>query len=146
MDTVAHILKEKGNQVHHTSPQTTVFHAVERMCALRVGAMLVCEGGEPVGMFTERDLMTRVILAGADPAVTRVGEVMSRDLVFVEPSTRAGEAMAVMTEKRCRHLPVMTEGKLAGMLSIGDVVRWLSRSQQFEIQHLHDYIVGKYPG
>lgn len=146
MDTVAHILKEKGNQVHQTSPDATVLQAVEAMCATRVGAMLVCEGNVPVGMFTERDLMTRVILARRDPTVTKVAEVMSRDLVVIEPATRAEEAMAIMTERRCRHLPVLDEGKLAGVLSIGDLVRWLSRNQQFEIHRLTDYIVGKYPG
>jgi CBS domain-containing protein len=146
MDTVARILKEKGNQVHHTAPDTTVLAAVEKMCAARVGAILVCERDAPVGMFTERDLMTRVILAQRDPAATRVADVMSREVVFVEPATRTSEAMAVMTERRCRHLPVMSAGKLVGMLSIGDLVRWASRKQEFEIHRLTDYIVGKYPG
>ena len=146
MDTVAHILREKGNKVHHTSPDATVLDAVERMCAARVGAMLVCESGVPVGMFTERDLMTRVILARLDPAATKVAEVMSREVVVVEPATRAEEAMAIMTERRCRHLPVVEGGKLAGVLSIGDLVRWVSRNQQFEIHRLTDYIIGKYPG
>jgi len=146
MDTVAHILREKGNKVHHTSPEAAVLDAVEKMCAARVGAMLVCEDGVPVGMFTERDLMTRVILARRDPSATRVAEVMSRDLVVIEPTTRAEEAMAIMTEKRFRHLPVLDGGKLVGVLSIGDLVRWLSRNQQFEIHRLTDYIVGKYPG
>jgi CBS domain-containing protein len=146
MDTVAYILKEKGNQVHHTSPDSTVLQAVEAMCAARVGAMIVCEAHVPVGMFTERDLMTRVILARLDPAVTKVAEVMTRELVVVEPTTRAEEAMAIMTERRCRHLPVLEGGKIAGVLSIGDVVRWLSRNQEFVIHRLTDYIAGKYPG
>jgi len=146
MDTIAHILKEKGNQVHQASPDATVLQAVQAMCATRVGAILVCEGNVPVGMFTERDLMTHVILARRDPTVTKVAEVMSRDLVVIEPATRAEEAMAIMTERRCRHLPVLDEGKLAGVLSIGDLVRWASRNQEFEIRKLTDYICGKYPG
>ncbi len=145
MDTISHILKEKGPEIHHTAPDTTVLRAVEMMCAVRVGALMVCEGGKPVGMFTERDLMTRVILAGRDPSKTRLDEVMSRDVAYVEPSTRAEEAMAVMTEKRCRHLPVVSGGKVVGLVSIGDLVRWLSRNQEFHIRALQDYITGKYP-
>ncbi len=146
MDTIAHILKEKGPQIHHTAPDTTVLRAVEMMCAVRVGALMVCREGKPIGMFTERDLMTRVILAGRDPTRTRLDEVMSKDVACVEPSTRAEEAMAVMTEKRCRHLPVVSDGKVVGLVSIGDLVRWASRNQDFHIRALHDYIAGKYPG
>jgi signal-transduction protein with cAMP-binding, CBS, and nucleotidyltransferase domain len=148
MDTVAHILKDKktGTQVHHTPPHTTVLAAVEAMCAARVGALLVCEGNVPIGIITERDLMSRVILARRDPSATTVAEVMSSDLVAIETATHAEEAMAIMTEKRCRHLPVLAGGEIVGMLSIGDLVRWLSRNQEFEIRRLSDYIAGKYPG
>ena len=146
MDTIAHILKEKGTDVHHTSPDVTVLNAVEMMSAKQIGALMVCEEGHPLGMFTERDLMTRVILGGRNPATTRIAEVMSTDVVFVEPSTPAGEAMAVMTERRCRHLPVVSEGRVVGLISIGDLVRWVSRNQEFHIRQLEDYICGKYPG
>lgn len=146
MDTIAHILKEKGTDVHHTSPDKTVLSAVEMMSSKRIGALMVCEQGKPLGMFTERDLMTRVILGGRDPATTRIDEVMSKDVVFVEPSTRAEEAMAIMTERRCRHLPVVSEGRVVGLISIGDLVRWVSRNQEFQIRQLEDYICGKYPG
>ncbi len=146
MDTVAHILKVKGSAVHNAAPGDTVLAAVEKMCAHNVGALLVCDAGHPVGMFTERDLMTSVILGRKDPAVTTVGEVMSREVVYVEPVTSASEAMAVMTERRCRHLPVAAEGRLVGLISIGDLVRWASRNQEFEIRMLTDYICGKYPG
>ncbi len=146
MDTVAHILKEKGSTVHKTAPGDTVLKAVEKMCAAKVGALLVCDGGHPVGMFTERDLMTNVILGGKDPTATTVAEVMSREIVVVEPGTSASEAMAVMTERRCRHLPVASEGRLVGLISIGDLVRSASRNQEFEIRTLTDYICGKYPG
>jgi CBS domain-containing protein len=146
MDTIAHILKEKGTDVHHTSPDTTVLGAVEMMSSKGIGALMVCEEGQPVGMFTERDLMTRVILGGRDPALTRLDEVMSRDVVYVEPSTLAEEAMAVMTERRCRHLPVFSQGRVVGLISIGDLVRWASRNQEFQIRQLENYICGKYPG
>ena len=146
MDTIAHILKEKGTDVHHTSPAATVLSAVEMMSSKGIGALMVCEQGQPIGVFTERDLMTRVILGGRDPAVTRLEEVMSREVVYVEPSTLAEEAMAVMTERRCRHLPVVSQGKVVGLISIGDLVRWASRNQEFHIRQLEDYICGKYPG
>ncbi len=97
-------------------------------------------------MFTERDLMTRVILARRDPATTRVADVMSDEVVYVEPTTSPAEAMAVMTERRCRHLPVAAGGELVGLVSIGDLVRWASRNQEFEIRMLTEYICGKYPG
>jgi CBS domain-containing protein len=146
MDTIAHILKEKGTDVYHTSPDTTVLGAVEMMSSKGIGALMVCEEGQPLGMFTERDLMTRVILGGRDPALTRLDEVMSRDVVYVEPSTLAEEAMAVMTERRCRHLPVFSQGRVVGLISIGDLVRWASRNQEFQIRQLENYICGKYPG
>jgi CBS domain-containing protein len=146
MDTIAHILKEKGTNVHRASPDTTVLHAVEMMSTKRIGALMVCREDQPVGMFSERDLMTKVILGGRDPAKTRLDEVMSTELVYVEPSTRAEEAMAVMTERRCRHLPVVSGGRVVGLISIGDLVRWASRNQEFHIRQLEDYICGKYPG
>lgn len=147
MDTVGHILKEKGAQVHATSPDATVLHAVDKMCGNRVGALLVCDNKTPIGIFTERDLMTRVILEGWDPKTTKVSEVMSRDVACVGLHTRAEEAMAIMTERRCRHLPVVDDdGQLAGIISIGDLVRWASLNQEYEIRMLTDYIHGKYPG
>jgi CBS domain-containing protein len=146
MDTIAHILKDKGTNVHHASPDVTVLSAVELMAARQIGALMVCQEGHPLGMFTERDLMTRVILAGRDPGTTRLEEVMSKDVIFIEPSTPAEEAMAVMTERRCRHLPVVSEGRVVGLISIGDLVRWASRNQEFHIRQLEDYICGKYPG
>jgi CBS domain-containing protein len=146
MDTVGKILKEKGSDVFSVTPQATVLEAVEAMSAKQVGAVLVCQDGEPVGIFSERDLMTRVILDRRDPKSTRVEDVMSRDIACVEPRTDAAEAMAIMTERRCRHLPVVEGGKITGVVSIGDLVRWESRNHRFEIRMLHDYITGKYPG
>jgi len=146
MDTISHILKDKGGDVHHAGPDITVLRAVEMMSAMHIGALMVCQEGKPIGMFTERDLMTRVILAGRDPGKTTIEEVMSTDVVYVEPSTRAEEAMAVMTERRCRHLPVVAGGQVVGLISIGDLVRWVSRNQEFHIRALEDYITGKYPG
>ncbi len=146
METVGNILGDKGGQVYKVGPDTTVLHAVQQMCAVRVGAVLVCDGTACSGIFTERDLMARVILNGLDPTTTRVTEVMTVDVTCVQPSTPASEAMAIMTERRCRHLPVVEGGEIVGVVSIGDLVRWDSRNQAFELRMLTDYIHGKYPG
>jgi CBS domain-containing protein len=146
MDTVGSILIDKGSAVHSTPPEATVLAAVERMCREQIGALLVCEQGHPVGIITERDLMTRVILERRDPSTALVREVMSTEVAFVEPGVSSGEAMAIMTERRCRHLPVVREQQVVGLVSIGDLVRQASRKQEFEIRVLTDYICGKYPG
>lgn len=145
MESVGDILDEKGSMVFRTRPDAMVYEAVEEMCLRRVGALLVCEGETPVGMFSERDLMVRVILARRDPEITSVGEVMTRDVVCVPRSTRAREAMAIITERRCRHLPVVEGGRVAGVVSIGDLVRYITHNQEYEIQTLTDYVVGRYP-
>jgi CBS domain-containing protein len=145
MDTIESILAEKGQAVHLTSPNATVLEAARSMCGLRIGALLVCVDGRAVGIFTERDAMTRVLLARRDPAATSVEEVMTRAVVCVESSTKASEAMAIMTERRCRHLPVVHDGRVVGMVSIGDLVRRVSLEQSFEIRMLRDYVGGSYP-
>lgn len=145
MESVGSILDEKGSKVFTVRPEATVLEAVEEMCKLRVGALLVCEGSAPVGMFSERDLMVRVILARRDPATTPVGEVMTHDVVCVPRDTGAAEAMAIVTERRCRHLPVVEDGKVTGVVSIGDLVRFISQNQAYEIQMLKDYVNGRYP-
>ncbi len=146
MDTIGQILKEKGSAVHTAAPKDSVLQAVDTMCGRKVGSLIVCDQGSPVGIITERDLMTDVVLARRDPAATRVEEVMATDVVCVDPSTPAEEAMAIMTEKRCRHLPVVDEGRIVGVVSIGDLVRWASRNREYEVRMLTDYIHGKYPG
>ena len=147
MDTIEHVLREKGNAVHTISPKASVLDAVDKMCEHRVGSVLVCDDDEkPVGIFSERDLMTRVILERHDPAKVKISAVMTAEVVVVDPSTSAQEAMALMTEERCRHLPVVDGNRIAGMISIGDLVRWISRNLKFEVRMLTDYISGKYPG
>jgi len=146
MDTIGHILKEKGHSVHTAAPHDSVLQAVEKMCGKKVGSLIVCDQGSPVGIITERDLMTDVVLARKDPSATRVSEVMATDVVCVDPATPAGEAMAIMTERRCRHLPVVEDARIVGVISIGDLVRWASRNHEFEVRMLTDYIHGKYPG
>jgi CBS domain-containing protein len=145
METVGDILDEKGSRVLTTRPGATVFEAVEEMCRHRVGALMVVEGEHPLGMFSERDLMVRVILAGRDPATTTVGDVMTHAVVCVSRDTRPAEAMAVITGHRCRHLPVVDQGRVVGVVSIGDLVRFFSQNQEYEIQMLRDYVSGRYP-
>ncbi len=146
METVAAILKEKGPVVHQLPPSATVMQAVEAMCAAKVGSVLVVREQRPVGIFTERDLMTRVILAHRDPASTSLEDVMSTDVICVEETTSTTAAMALMTERRIRHLPVVSEGKVVGLVSIGDLVRQQASKQSYEIRMLTNYIMGAYPG
>jgi len=144
METVADVLQHKGLVVHSIPPETRVVTAVEEMCEKHIGALLVCNAGVPLGIFSERDLMRRVILARKDPMTTFVEHVMTTDVVCVAPTTKAREAMAIMTNRRCRHLPVVERGHVTGLLSIGDLVRWASLEQAFEVQLLTDYVRGAY--
>jgi signal-transduction protein with cAMP-binding, CBS, and nucleotidyltransferase domain len=142
METCADILKTKGSFVFTIAPDATVFEAVESMCARSVGALLVCAAGLPRGIISERDVMARVVLQRLAPDTARVEDVMTRDVVCVEHHATAREAMAVMTRRRCRHLPVVVDGRVIGVLSIGDLVRWASREQESEIKLLSEYIHG----
>jgi signal-transduction protein with cAMP-binding, CBS, and nucleotidyltransferase domain len=146
MHTLRSVLESKPKAIHATSPATTVIEAVDAMCNKRVGALLVREGETTVGILSERDILSRIVLARRDPATTRVGDVMTRDIVCIGIDVAPEEAMAVMTERRCRHLPVVLDGKVIGVVSIGDLVRWASRSQEYEIRMLDEYLAGKYPG
>jgi CBS domain-containing protein len=145
METVASLLTEKGSEVFSVSPETTAFDLACTMNEHHIGAVIVVENSTPVGIVSERDFLIRVILRGLDPKSVKAGEVMTRDLVVVSPQTPIHEAMAVMTQQRCRHLPVLNEGRLVGLVSIGDCTRWVSRSQEFTIHHMRDYIADRYP-
>src|SRR5205085_11655675 len=113
------------------------------MVAKNVGALLVCDGDEIAGIVTERDYLRRVELEGRTARETSVREIMSSPLVEVGPETTVEEAMALMTERRIRHVPVFADGALAGMVSIGDLVKFQSRQQSVQIQHLTDYITAR---
>jgi CBS domain-containing protein len=140
------VLADKGPAVYAIEPGATVVEAVRQMNEKGIGALLVLESDRPVGIFTERDVLRRVVDAGLDPRATRVRDVMTVDLLVVGPSTRVEEAMAIMTNRRLRHLPVMDGGRLLGMVSIGDLTRWVTREQQHHIEHLVEYITGRRPG
>jgi CBS domain-containing protein len=144
MNIVKEILEDKGYEVYAISPSSTVLQAVELMCARHVGALLVATPEATLGIISERDVLTRVILERREPSETPIELVMTRAVVCVQPTTTVGEAMAVMTERRCRHLPVVVEGGVIGLVSIGDLVRWASREQEIEIRMLTEYVSGGY--
>lgn len=144
-DTLRTLLKSKGRTVHTVSPEATVLDAVRKMNHERIGALLVMKDDELVGIFTERDVLIRVVDQARDPAATRVAEVMTGNPVVVTAAATINEAMAIVSEKRCRHLPVVDEGKLLGLVSAGDLTHWVTRGHEYHIQDLVNYITGKYP-
>ena len=147
MNTLESILDTKGRSLHVIPPDATVLEAVEAMCRAHVGALLVMEEGQKLsGVFSERDLMMRVVLKGRDASRIPVREVMTRELVCVEPNTAPRQAMALMTDHRVRHLPVVEGKRVVGLVSIGDLVRWTIRDREREVEQLHEYISGRYPG
>lgn len=140
------ILAEKGNAVYTVASGATVLEAVREMNEKGIGALLVVDGNAPVGIFTERDVLRRIVDSGVDARTTRVTDVMTRDLHVVNSETTIEEAMTVMTHRRFRHLPVVDGATLIGLVSIGDLTRWMVRTQEHEIQHLTNYIQGGPPG
>lgn len=146
MGTIAHVLAAKGARVHTIRPTDTVYEAVKRMVEVNAGSLVVMEGKDVRGIITERDYLRKIVLAGRTSKETQVQEIMTRKLVVVTPGTAVEEAMAIMTDRHIRHLPVIDQGNLSGIVSIGDLVKQLSQDRKFEIQYLTDYITGKYPG
>lgn len=143
MARVAEILAAKGGAVYRTSPDTTAYAAVAEMLAQGIGSLLVTDGEAIAGIFTERDYLRRVLLQDRDPRATRVGDVMTPRIVAVEPSRSIEDCMAIMTQQRFRHLPVMDGGRLVGVVSIGDLVKYLSAEREVEIRYLTEYITGR---
>jgi CBS domain-containing protein len=138
---VAKVLEGKGSEVLTIDAGATVLEAIKRMVGANVGALLVTDGGRVAGIVTERDYLRRVTLAGRTEEETLVREIMTSSLVYVTPDTSVEECMAVMTERRIRHLPVFSEGRdLVGIVSIGDVVKFKSAEQDFQIKFLTEYI------
>lgn len=142
---VRDVLLEKGNAVHTIPLGATVRDAVHHMNAYGVGALVVLQLGDMVGIFTERDVLRRVVDAGLHPSVTRVADVMTAPVLTIELGTRVGDAMELMTEHRCRHLPVVENDELVGMISIGDLLRWVTRVQLNDIKYMTEYISGPRP-
>ncbi|MEW6548924.1 MAG: CBS domain-containing protein [Spirochaetota bacterium] len=131
MKTVKDILAGKGGSVVGVHPEATVIQALEIMAEKNIGAALVlAPGGEVEGIFSERDFARKIILKGHDCDTTRVKEIMTKDIVYAAPETTVAECMAIMTDHHFRHLPVKAGGKLVGVVSIGDVVKWLIEEQK----------------
>ena len=142
---ISALLQRKGSAVHGIAPTLTIFEAEAEMNRLRIGAIVVLEGGKLAGIFTERDVLRRVVGDGVDPKVVRVSEVMTRNVLTVAPETTVEDVAALFTEKRCRHLPVVAGGNLVGLISIGDISRWVADAHRAEAEHLRNYISGGMP-
>jgi CBS domain-containing protein len=143
MNQLSEILDEKGAEVLRIEADASVYEAVKRMVEANAGSLLVSESGEIAGIVTERDYLRRVTLEGRTDKDTAVREIMSSPLVVVTPQTTIDECMAVMTDRRIRHLPVVDGGEVVGLVSIGDLVKFKSKQQSFEIQYLTDYITAR---
>jgi len=143
MKTVMQLLRTKGQQVLSVAPDIPVFEALEVMADKNVGALLVVEGERLVGVFSERDYARKVILKGKSSKDTPVREIMSSHVLYVRPEQTIEDCMALMTDKRVRHLPVMEEGRVVGVISIGDVVKAIIAEQEFIIEQLQNYITGR---
>ena len=139
------LIHHKGSHVCHVEPEATIEEAARRMHQERVGALLVMHEEEIIGILTERDLLNRVVAQGLSPAETLVHEVMTRHVVVVRPTISVRDAMQIVTEKRFRHLPVVENGHLLGMVSSGDLTRSIVDEEEGIIHTLMDYIYGTYP-
>lgn len=144
MHSVAQILKKKSNtQVYTVTPATTVLDAIKLMAERGIGALLVMEGEKIVGIVTERDYARKVVLKGRASNETPVRDIMTTSVMYVRPDTTNEQCMALMTENRLRHLPVMENEKLIGLISIGDLVADIISEQQFIIEQMEHYIRGE---
>lgn len=146
LDDVESVLDRKGHEVWFIGPDATVFDAIRWMAAKNVGALLVMEGGDVLGIISERDYTRKVILKDRSSKETKVREIMTTDLIVVRPDTTVEEAMHIMTRNRVRHLPVVDRGRLVGLVSIGDLVERTIMAQRIVMEQLEGYIIGKYPG
>lgn len=140
MRTVKDLLGSKPMTVWSITPEASVFQALELMAEKEIGALVVLSGSKLVGLLSERDYARKVILKGKASKETRVREIMTDKLITIRPETSIDECMALMTDKRIRHLPVLEGEKLVGMISIGDVVKAIISEQKFIIQQLENYI------
>lgn len=141
---VSELIQSKGGNVWTVSPETMVFDAIQLMADKNVGALVVKENGKMIGMMSERDYTRKVVLKGKSSKTTPVREILSEKVVQVTPETTVQECLRIMSQSRIRHLPVLQNDELAGIVSIGDLVNWVIQAQSTAIQQLQTYISG-YP-
>ena len=142
MGAVSNLLDSKGRDVLTVSPETTVHDAIEQMEAISAGTAVVMEGDNMVGIVAERDVIRKAVLADKKINNVKVQEIMSTSLTTVTPETSLDDCMELITEKRIRHLPVLVDGQLCGIISIGDIVKYLVFEKDFKIKNLETYISG----
>ena len=143
--SIRSLLDLKGKDVYWLSPEDSVFQAIETMATKSVGALLVLQEEKLVGIVSERDYARKVILKGRHSKESLIREIMTSPVTYISPSCTVDEAMALMTEKRIRHLPVVDGERVVGVVSIGDLVKHIIDEQAATISHLHAYITGQYP-
>lgn len=139
---VRDILKVKGHNVFSVSPTTSVYDAIDQMCQRNIGGVVVMEQDKLIGIFTERDYARKLILKGKSSQGTPISEIMTPNPITVTPDTTIMDCLSMMSEKRIRHLPIAEGDKITGMISIGDVVKFIIEDQKATIEHLQHYIAG----
>lgn len=140
---VSTLLNDKGRVVQSISSKNSVYECALKLAQLKIGALLVIDGNKIEGIVSERDILRKVVVQGADPKSITVEHIMTADIVTVTPTTTVREAMEIVTEKRIRHLPVLENDQLVGLISIGDLTRWAMLLQQQQIASLTNYIQGE---
>lgn len=143
---ISTLLAQKDPVVRSVPPTATVQDAVAMMATYRIGCVVVMEADHLAGIFTEHDAITRVIIPGIDPRTTPIAQVMTARPLTVESTLTLGKAMAIISEKRVRHLPIVEDGRLIGLVSIGDLNKWMVEHLQFEAATLRSYVACQYPG
>lgn len=144
--TVGDVLNHKGWFVHSVGPGETVFDAISTMVELNIGALVVVDDNDSlVGIMTERDYLKKIALQGRSSRTTFVQEIMTEKVVVIEPGFTVKQCLYLMTEKRCRHLPVIQDGRVRGLISIGDCAREIAHDATITVQYFVDFIRGRYP-
>ena len=144
MIKISQLLLNKGNQIWSVEPKITIFEALEIMSEKKIGALLVMEEEKLVGIFSERDYARKVILKGKSSKNTPVGELMTKKVFYIDPQKNISDCMAMMTAKRIRHVPVIEDEKVIGIVTIGDIVNQIITEQEVTINHLENYITGSH--
>ena len=142
MKRIQTLLKNKGYDVWRIAPNASVYEAIHLMAEKEVGALIVMEGAKLVGVFSERDYARKIILEGRSSENTKVAEIMSGDVFTARPDNKIEECMAMMTEKRIRHLPILDGDEVIGVISLGDLVKYIIAEQRFVIEQMERYISG----